>query len=74
MDLNQAGQTHSEWKIKLRMAIAKQEALDAARFRPITNACLANGYMARQKENSAAWLLMPIACPNTQLFIKRPVR
>jgi hypothetical protein len=30
MDLNQAGQTHSEWKIKLRMAIAKQETLDAA--------------------------------------------
>jgi hypothetical protein len=32
MDLNQAGQTHSEWKIKLRMAIAKQEALDAAQI------------------------------------------
>jgi methyl-accepting chemotaxis protein len=29
MDLNQAGQAHSEWKIKLRMAIAKQETLDA---------------------------------------------
>lgn len=30
MDLNQAGQAHSEWKIKLRMAIAKKESLDAA--------------------------------------------
>ena len=30
MDLDQAGQMHSEWKIKLRMAIAKQETLDAA--------------------------------------------
>ena len=29
MDLNQAGQAHSEWKIKLRMAIAKRETLDA---------------------------------------------
>jgi methyl-accepting chemotaxis protein len=29
MDLAQAGQMHSEWKIKLRMAIAKQETLDA---------------------------------------------
>jgi methyl-accepting chemotaxis protein len=30
MDLDQAGQAHSDWKIKLRMAIAKKEALDAA--------------------------------------------
>jgi methyl-accepting chemotaxis protein len=30
MDLSQAGQMHSEWKIKFRMAIAKQETLDAA--------------------------------------------
>jgi hypothetical protein len=29
MDLDQAGQAHSEWKIKLRMAIAKQEQVDA---------------------------------------------
>lgn len=29
MDLAQAGQAHSEWKIKLRMAIAKQDTLDA---------------------------------------------
>ncbi|EHR69711.1 hypothetical protein BurJ1DRAFT_0832 [Burkholderiales bacterium JOSHI_001] len=30
MDLNAATQAHSEWKIKLRMAIAKKETLDAA--------------------------------------------
>lgn len=30
MDLDNAGQAHSEWKVKLRMAIAKQETLDAA--------------------------------------------
>ena len=29
MDLNTALQAHSEWKVKLRMAIAKQEQLDA---------------------------------------------
>jgi hypothetical protein len=30
MDLDQAGQMHSQWKITLRMAIAKQETLDAS--------------------------------------------
>ena len=30
MDLDKAGQAHSEWKVKLRMAIAKQETLDVA--------------------------------------------
>jgi len=30
MDLTQASQAHSEWKVKLRMAISKQETLDAA--------------------------------------------
>ncbi len=30
MDLDKAGQMHSEWKIRLRMAIAKQDTLDAA--------------------------------------------
>ncbi len=30
MDLNQASQAHSEWKVKLRLAIAKAEQLDAA--------------------------------------------
>jgi hypothetical protein len=30
MDLDQAGQVHNEWKVKLRMAIAKEEPLDAA--------------------------------------------
>ena len=30
MDLNAATQAHSEWKIKLRMAITKKETLDAA--------------------------------------------
>ena len=30
MDLNAATQAHSEWKIKLRMAISKKETLDAA--------------------------------------------
>jgi hypothetical protein len=29
MDLSQAGQMHNEWKVKLRMAIAKQEPVDA---------------------------------------------
>ena len=29
MDLNAASQAHSEWKIKLRMAITKREQLDA---------------------------------------------
>jgi methyl-accepting chemotaxis protein len=29
MDLNQASQAHAEWKVKLRMAIAKKERLDA---------------------------------------------
>ena len=30
MDLNQASQAHSEWKVKLRMAITKAEQVDAA--------------------------------------------
>jgi hypothetical protein len=30
MDLNQAGQAHNDWKVKLRMAIAKQEQVNAA--------------------------------------------
>lgn len=30
MDLNSASQAHAEWKVKLRMAIAKKESLDAA--------------------------------------------
>ncbi|MBK6852968.1 MAG: CZB domain-containing protein [Burkholderiales bacterium] len=30
MDLNAASQAHSEWKSKLRLAIMKKEALDAA--------------------------------------------
>lgn len=29
MDLNTAQQAHSEWKVKLRLAIAKKEQLDA---------------------------------------------
>jgi methyl-accepting chemotaxis protein len=29
MDLTQASQAHSEWKVKLRMAITKKEQLDA---------------------------------------------
>lgn len=29
MDLNTASQAHAEWKVKLRMAIAKKETLDA---------------------------------------------
>ncbi|WP_088278467.1 CZB domain-containing protein [Ideonella sp. A 288] len=29
MDLSQATQAHSEWKVKLRMAITKKESLDA---------------------------------------------
>jgi len=38
MDLNQAGAAHAEWKVKLRMAIAKQEQLDAATI-GTDNAC-----------------------------------
>lgn len=30
MDLDLAGQAHAQWKVKLRMAISKQETLDAA--------------------------------------------
>jgi Chemoreceptor zinc-binding domain len=30
MDLNSANQAHSEWKVKLRLAINKQEQLDVA--------------------------------------------
>jgi hypothetical protein len=30
MDLDNAGQLHNEWKIKLRMAITNKEQLDAA--------------------------------------------
>lgn len=30
MDLDKAGQAHAEWKVKLRLAIAKQETLDVA--------------------------------------------
>ena len=30
MDLDQASQAHAQWKVKLRIAIAKQETLDAA--------------------------------------------
>ncbi len=30
MDLNQAAQAHSEWKVKLRAAITKRETLDVA--------------------------------------------
>jgi hypothetical protein len=29
MDFEKAGKAHAEWKVKLRMAIAKQETLDA---------------------------------------------
>lgn len=38
MDLNQAGTAHAEWKVKLRMAIAKKEQLDAATI-GTDNAC-----------------------------------
>lgn len=38
MDLNQASQAHADWKVKLRMAIAKKETLDAATIR-VDNAC-----------------------------------
>jgi len=38
MDLNQAGTAHAEWKVKLRMAIAKQEQLDAVTI-GTDNAC-----------------------------------
>lgn len=30
MDLNTAAQAHADWKVKLRLAITKQEKLDAA--------------------------------------------
>jgi methyl-accepting chemotaxis protein len=30
MDLNTASQSHSEWKVKLRLAITNRETLDAA--------------------------------------------
>jgi len=30
MDLDKAGHAHAEWKVKLRVAISKQEKLDAA--------------------------------------------
>ena len=30
MDLDVASQAHAQWKVKLRMAIGKQETLDAA--------------------------------------------
>ncbi|MFO1216781.1 MAG: CZB domain-containing protein [Burkholderiaceae bacterium] len=30
MDLNKASSAHTDWKVKLRMAIAKKERLDAA--------------------------------------------
>jgi hypothetical protein len=30
MDLDQVGQIHSDWKVKLRLAITKQEQMDAA--------------------------------------------
>ena len=38
MDLNQAGAAHAEWKVKLRLAITKQEQMDAATI-SVDNAC-----------------------------------
>ena len=39
MDLNQASAAHAEWKVKLRMAITKQEQLDAGAI-TLDNACM----------------------------------
>jgi methyl-accepting chemotaxis protein len=38
MDLDVASTAHSEWKVKLRLAIAKQEKLDAATI-ALDNCC-----------------------------------
>ena len=39
MDLTQASAAHAEWKVKLRMAITKQEQLDAGAI-TLDNACM----------------------------------